>query len=413
MSSERIEIYETLLIVSTIASSAASLTNLLLIYDMGVWSGFIALLTIMTVSQLFYDVTFYTNNAPTGSNINSSEELTGFIISSILQCFGGITQAIVSNQISILILYIVKSQQSFDIFKNFPLLAAIMLSPSAIILFIYFLSLGLQDPNTSATLRIFAEYGYFGVRLASVIGIVCTHLYTHYRVYRMTRNVTLTYKDLAIQTLIRRLQWYPIIQAVSRSIYSFYELEYTFFFNPFSNLSVDQECNNTTQFVFLLLTVLLTPVAAVGYLAVFLYMQPNAYKCLISRLTTGRRYLPPLKKKRPSRGFFTVDIRGNTSQSKYTYDDFDDQELLYELSVGDDRESNYFSRAGSVSAARSIVSPRITVVPVSILKPKGEIITEIHSRHSTVVENSVNSSKRLSSVFENNRNPLTLEMTNM
>lgn len=350
---ERIQIYENLLIFSTIASSLASLINLLLIYDMGIWSGFLALITTMAVSQLLYDVSFYPNNSPIISDNSSSVAI--FIISSIFHCFGGVTQAIASNIISIIVLYTVKYQRSIDIFKHVNLLAAVMVTPSLVLFLFYFLSLGLSDPDTSSDMENIAKYGYFSIRIASIVAIAGTHLYTHYLVYRMTRNVTITSKDLAIQTLIRRLQWYPIIQAVSRSVYSFYELNYTFLFNPFSNVDPNRiKYGDDTQFTLLSITVLLTPITAVGYLVIFLWMQPNAYKCLISRLTTCRKYLPPSSTKRKKHHVTLTNpfSSGNTDlsnkPSKNTYDDYEDHELLYELSmITDDNNSSLYNYFGT------------------------------------------------------------------
>jgi len=244
----------------SIISSFASILNLALIYDMQVWSGFTALITIMSISQLLYDLSFYPNNSPL---VDTNAAI--FIASSIIHCFGGVTQAITSNIISLVVLFTVKYQRTFDIFKNFNILLFTMTFPAFILLLFYFISLGVSNNTELATvLRQTAIYGYFTIRLASIVGVALTHAYTSYLVYRMTRNVKKTAKDLAIQTLMKRLQWYPIVQALSRSVYCFYELRYAFTFNPFAVVSLSSvEFSNLTQFAILVTTELLTPITAV------------------------------------------------------------------------------------------------------------------------------------------------------
>jgi hypothetical protein len=54
------------------------------------------------------------------------------------------------------------------------------------------------------------------------------------------------------------------VQALSRSVYCFYELRYAFTFNPFAVVSLSSvEFSDLSQFAILVTTELLTPITAV------------------------------------------------------------------------------------------------------------------------------------------------------
>ena len=76
-------------------------------------------------------------------------------------------------------------------------------------------------------------------------------------------------------------------------------------------------------------------------------MQPNAYKCLVSRMTTCTRYSQRARDTAP----LSSSGGKSTAQQGNTYDDYDDHELLYELSLDNGNSNNFdfFSRRSSAN----------------------------------------------------------------
>ena len=74
-------------------------------------------------------------------------------------------------------------------------------------------------------------------------------------------------------SLVGKMQYYPIVQAVSRSGIAVYEITYGTDFNP--------EEPSPGQFACQIFYTVATPVASVGYLVIFLNSQPKAWSHLI------------------------------------------------------------------------------------------------------------------------------------
>lgn len=88
-----------------------------------------------------------------------------------------------------------------------------------------------------------------------------------------------TPSERAITTLVRRMIYYPIVQAVSRSGYAWYQEAY--------GTQMDPDKSDNVQFALLVFIGIITPTLSVGNLLIFLRMQPHAYtefKLLFSNL---------------------------------------------------------------------------------------------------------------------------------
>ena len=99
----------------------------------------------------------------------------------------------------------------------------------------------------------------------------------------------------------------------------------------------------------------------VGYLVIFLIMQPNAFKCLLSRLTTGKRYVILSERQRSN------NTAGPAASAELCDEDLDVDEIThqlnFELSSSDginnsvNSSSNYvFSPSASTSLTSSKLS---------------------------------------------------------
>lgn len=275
--------FEILCLFATVLSSLCSALNLLLIWDMKVWNGHIALITMMTVYQLMYDVSFYYNNIAEQTSVQ-------FKISLVLQSWGGIAQSITSNQIAFALLYIILKKKSFRILERFGMFTLCANILVLIPLIPYFLYLD----NNDALLIDFAFYSYFAIRTASIVVIFFIYISTVILVRRIQKSsLKIRYEEeIAITLLASRLKYYPLIQMISRSAYTWYELQFGFTFNP------AQETTN--QYIAQCLVALVTPSGAIGYFLVFLYMQPYAWKYFLSRLRNFSRYEKPTSVASPS-----------------------------------------------------------------------------------------------------------------
>jgi hypothetical protein len=98
--------------------------------------------------------------------------------------------------------------------------------------------------------------------------------------------VTVSHQMKAIQVLVDRLKYYPIVQIISRIGPSWYEIEYGYNFTA-TDISLTRCISDISVSI-------LAPVAAIGYFAIFLLMQPKAYQFLMHRCWKCKRYEPPL-----------------------------------------------------------------------------------------------------------------------
>eukprot|EP01031_Cornospumella_fuschlensis_P037337 gene37337-45331_t len=82
--------------------------------------------------------------------------------------------------------------------------------------------------------------------------------------------------EVAIRNVAIRMIYYPIVQAVGRSGYAWYEAQY--------GTSIDVT-DKPGKFACLIFLTIVTPLQSVGYLIIFLIMQPDAYLHFKSMLT--------------------------------------------------------------------------------------------------------------------------------
>lgn len=247
-------------------------------------NGNILLIETMSWFQLMYDMSEFP------SAVNVGNEAVNNITSGI-NYFSGISSALTSNVLAIVAYYVVKYVSVIDIHRHYWLILAVVTIPGAVDAILYTMSC--HSPYEY--LNFIATAGmYFYIRLASIIlnFIVCTATVVHLW-QRRSRNATsrarsisvtdkMSVSEKAIRTLAFRLLFYPIIQAVSRAAVTWYELQYGFDFDP--------DHMSTAQFIGMCSFAIFIPSASYGYLAIFLWTQPDAYECLKCSLT-GRTFV--------------------------------------------------------------------------------------------------------------------------
>jgi hypothetical protein len=87
-----------------------------------------------------------------------------------------------------------------------------------------------------------------------------------------SKSTTKTPAEIAINTLCRRVMYYPILQTVSCSGYAWYEFQYGFDFN------VSKTEHDPERYGLLIYSAIIITTVSVDYLILFLYIEPHAYK---------------------------------------------------------------------------------------------------------------------------------------
>ena len=220
----------------------------------------------MSWYQLIYDMTLFNSAIDVGN-------YPILYISYLGQFSGGIGSSIMSNWIAFILFYVVIFEKSFDIIRNysFIVLSSVIISIPTVIVY----SIGaLPEGSNPFYVDIAGLYLYFYTRVISIalnfIMIGCI-VYKNYRV--RSKNTTKTPAEIAINTLCRRVMYYPILQTISRSGYAWYESQYGFDFR------VTEAEHNQSRYAALMFTAIITPTVSVGYLILFLTIEPNAYDC--------------------------------------------------------------------------------------------------------------------------------------
>ena len=264
-------------IISSI-SLVCTLLNLWLIRIMKKWNGYLAIITTMCYCQIVYDLSF-------SLHISAADDNFLIALWNSLQFFGGISVSIWTNILAFVILRVVVNMKSTDILKNFYWLAAIALLPAVLIAI---LLLVLQLVGTESQSYAIEEL-YYWSRLVSIFINFVIHAVVSYKSYITKSAKTWTRRtpqEIAIQILSQRMIYYPLMQALSRLGASWYEALYGF--GPYPG--------NTSNYQFGLacLYVGLSPATGIGYLIVFLLMQPYAIDQVKALLLTGRTVDPKM-----------------------------------------------------------------------------------------------------------------------
>jgi hypothetical protein len=253
--------YVVVIFFSTL-SSLSSLANIYLIHDMKIWNGHILLIYSMAWSQFIYDISF----APGVITIPSDGVV---ITANVFQLIGGLSVAIFSNIMSIVVLYVIKFRISIDIMKYYKyyILGISFVVVGEVILYL----ISELDPSFGylADIALLGIYYYFRLASIGLNFLACGLSYLYVR--RMERMIVgkKTIQEEAICLLSKRMQFYPLVQAISRAGLAWYEFVYGWDFDP-ATVSVE-------QFICQMISAMTTPAASVGYLAIMLVMQPKAY----------------------------------------------------------------------------------------------------------------------------------------
>jgi len=250
-----------------------SMMILVLIRRLRVWNPQTSLVWWMSVCQCTYDASFFSFVAQaSGSTTHWS-----YYTASFFQLFGGISVTLFTNVITAVLMWVIISRRNIDLFRYFHWVILLTMGPGLAIGIAY-----LANKTDDVYLGEVLSPAYYWTRLSSIFINVVFYVITQNRVNKITgstvsRSYSVDGKSVpkklstheAIATLTRRSKYYWIVQAVSRSGAAVYEGTYGY--HGYTGFT------NTNQYVGALFFAVLTPSASIGYLAIFLYMQPRAY----------------------------------------------------------------------------------------------------------------------------------------
>ncbi len=262
-----------LMFLSAFVSSALSVLQLVLIRKMKVYNGHILLIQAMAIGQLIYDVSFYPGVITIGID-------WVVVMANVMQLIGGISVSVYSNVMASVVLIVILKKRSYDIIGNFLYynIATFVIVSVMVILYL----MAEINPIYSYLAEIALSDLYYYGRLVSIFYNFVACGLAYYFVKRMTfTHKARTIQVEAISQLASRMQFYPLVQAVSRAGCAWYELAYGWNFDPPQVTPL--------QFVSQLSMAILTPAASIGYFILFLKMQPNAMNTLKNMLSCSKR----------------------------------------------------------------------------------------------------------------------------
>jgi len=233
----------------------------------------------MAICQLVFDISFTRHITSDSSYVSSKDDFTTSLWDG-LQYFGGLSVSIWTNILALVVLKVVVTYEAFNIRKNFYFLSAIALVPPLLLcvlniaLYKDHYNTGGQDDNigqiysysrTASILINFVAYGIISVQASKIGG-------------PNVGDGEISQQQLMINELSRRMIYYPLMQTVSRIGASVYEPVYGY--GPYlGNSSQD-------KYIWAIIYAITAPAAGIGYLIIFLMMQPYAYEQFVALLTT-------------------------------------------------------------------------------------------------------------------------------
>lgn len=189
----------------------------------------------------------------------------------------------------------------------------------------------------------------------------CKYLVDNMTKFKRDRGMKLSDTDIAMVVLVDRLKFYPLVQAVSRIPACFYEFIYGYEFGYYQM--------HTTRFNLAVTCYNAALIAPVGYIIIFLTMQPKSYRHLKQRIA----YLLNGCKNA------TINSSSDTSRSDSNAEDGSLRSNPIHLSQqGQPRSDDMETR---VSESRYFSEPNL------VAKEESQFNNSIHSQSSQIGDN--------------------------
>lgn len=301
--------YLSICVSALVIALTASLLAIYLGIRTGVKNGHSLVVLFMNIMQIVYSIAVYLVDT---SVLQFS--YNQFTISETISMYAGVVSTLLSNVLAFAAVFIIYRRQTVPIVQYFHHIMFWCSFPGIIISIAYLavsypeedmdehaqvrrrpLAVGAGPVRLTRRLRpslCFQQNqillgAYYYLRIASIwLNFLFSGL-TLYKIHSMSTklNSKRSLYEVALRTLAKRMVLYPIVQALGRSGFAWYEGEYGN--NVFSLQDV-----SSRQYAAMVFCVLVTPMMSVGYLGIFLFMQPEAMEHF-KALVFCRTYVPP------------------------------------------------------------------------------------------------------------------------
>mmetsp|Transcript_2651 Transcript_2651/g.3979 ORF Transcript_2651/g.3979 Transcript_2651/m.3979 type:complete len:371 (-) Transcript_2651:295-1407(-) len=232
----------------------ASVITLILIKRLKKWNGYLQLVVSLTICQIAYDIGFYP--------LPWFYTRVGELLFILLNTSGGLASSLWSNAIILVTCHIVMHLRSVDIIKMYPLYFTLVMVPSLSVAIV-----SAVFPDSSYT-----QMAYLAIRSLSILVNIVAILIIFCKISRMQKegDVREDPNCNPVFVLSKRLVYYCMVQTVTRIGSSWYQLQYGF------GGTYDADSASTLETAVYFSEFILNPSAGIGYLIVFLYIQPDA-----------------------------------------------------------------------------------------------------------------------------------------
>jgi hypothetical protein len=257
----------------------------------------------MALCQLVFDVSFTRHITSDAGYVSSKTDLSTAFWNG-MQFFGGLSVSIWTNILAIVVLKVVVTFEALNIRKNFYLLSAIALVPS---MALGLLNIAMYDRDDQNGTSDVAGKIYTWTRMISILINFGAYAIIAVRAGKIAHSSggEISQQQIMINELSRRMIYYPVMQSVCRVGAAIYERLYGY--GPYPGNTSDK------QFQIACVYAISAPAAGIGYLIIFLAMQPYAYEQFISLLTTGK----PLQTPEPTSSALLSSPSATVGNAKY------------------------------------------------------------------------------------------------
>jgi hypothetical protein len=284
MTDSRHDTYIGLNVFALVISVFASVLAMIVGYRVGINNGHGLLVFFMNFFQLSYAISVYFVNL---SVVHFDYDQ--FIINETISMASGVMSTFLSNVLAYVAVYIIYYSKSVQVVEYFHWIMIASATP-AIVVGIAYLAVSYPENSADYDAQDFIVLDiYFYIRIISIAINFIFSFITLYKIHQIsTKQGRRSLHEVALRTLAKRMVLYPIVQALGRSGYAFYEGMYGNDVTPLPY--IDQ-----TQYDIMIFCVLVTPCISVGYLCIFLFMQPEALIHIKTFLFECKLYNPPPK----------------------------------------------------------------------------------------------------------------------
>ena len=281
-----LDVYADVTLVFASISTVCTLLTLFLLWDIGRWTGFAGLVCALTVSQLIYDIGFFVKPAAsTGSDANAIA--FSFYV---LQMSGGLGTTLLTNVISAVVLLIAVRMRSYNVKANFYSICIFVALLSALPALMAGLgAAGFFGPSSMTIFNALVFYYYAIARVLSILFNFACYIVLAVKLRRMGWSFNL--QDAAkngvavhpVCALSSRMIYYPVVQVLTRLPAAWLEFAYDMQMGD-DDAAWVQITNTPGYKVANGLYSVTGPSAGIGFLIIFLIMQPTAFRFFVARL---------------------------------------------------------------------------------------------------------------------------------